>query len=97
MCAVTFCVWLAGIEAMFGGSNSTFQLVGGVADITTLVTGALPVFETVTWRSVVEPALALVESTWSGVDTVIVYVPVMVAWSAIAAFLPPPDTPAWIG
>ena len=54
------------------GSKSTFQLVGAVADIVTFVTGALPVFDTVSWKSFSDPALAVVERTWSGVDRVMV-------------------------
>ena len=52
MCAVTF--WVAGssIAGIVAGSNSTFQSVGalGRQDVT-LVTGAVPELETVSWRS----------------------------------------------
>ena len=68
MWAVTFAVCPAGIDATVAGSNSTFQFVGALAVIATLVTGALPVLATTSWKSFTEPALAVVERTWSGVD-----------------------------
>ena len=68
MCAVTFWVAPASTDGIVAGSNSTFQLVGALADMATFVSGAVPSLVTVSWKSFTEPAFADVDSTWSGVD-----------------------------
>jgi len=50
------------------GSKVTVQLLGGVADIATLVRGAVPVFWIVNVSSVTPPDGPRAARFWSGVD-----------------------------
>jgi len=70
--AVTVTCFLGSMLATVGGLKVMVQLVGALAVGLTLVIGAVPVFAIVIWKSFSVPALAVVERTWSGVDTVIV-------------------------
>ena len=70
--AVTVSVAPGAIDAIVAGSNVTSQLVGVLADGLTSVIGAVPELVMVSWKVRALPALAVVDSTWSGVDTDIV-------------------------
>ena len=56
--------------AASAGVNSTFQPVGVVELKATPVTGAEPVLARLMANSFAEPALAVVDRTWSGVPRV---------------------------
>src|SRR5262245_41165729 len=89
--------------ATVSGLNVTVQPVGAEAEGVTCVIGAVPLFVIRMTKSVADPALALVESTWLGVDTATVKLPVITAASWIWAVSPPPvavtisgNVPAWV-
>src|SRR6186997_3595641 len=84
-------------DAMSLGSNSTVQPVGALELIVTPVIGADPVLVSTTWKSLAVPALAVVERTWSGVESVSVYVPVTGIARSRLASLPAPLTATLIG
>ena len=68
--AVIVTTSLGAMVSVVVGEKSTFQFVGAVADIVTLVTGAVPVLVMVNCWVVAVPAVPCVDRVWLGVESV---------------------------